>query len=76
VDSHEAAITLIIAKAAELVGVRPATRNPTSVASGMMKCQPSFNIVGCDDCEIGDLGVACQHERPCAHHRWHQSSAG
>ena len=41
-DSHEAATTLIIANAAEVVGVLPETRKPTSTIIGIIKCQPSF----------------------------------
>ena len=42
VDNQEAAITLMMANAAEEVGVRPAIKNPTSTVRGIIKCQPSF----------------------------------
>ena len=42
-DIQEAPITLSIAKAAEVVGVLPETRKPTSTIIGIIKCQPSFN---------------------------------
>ena len=41
-ESHDAPITLRIANAAALVGVRPATRKATSTTMGIIKCQPPF----------------------------------
>ena len=42
-EIQDAPITLIMAKAADVVGVQPATRKLTKTIIGIIKCQPSFN---------------------------------